>query len=1192
MRNTSIKTYPLDPYRLPLYGQRLIEASAGTGKTHTIALLYLRLLLGIGQKNAFSRPLSTEEILVVTFTEAATDELRSRIRYNIHQMRIACIRDGIGFDENSIYRTLLSSILDKNLSAKWLLAAEHQIDKAAIYTIHGFCQHMLVQYAFESGTLFEQSIIKDEVALQQQACADFWRSKCYPLDYSISKIIVEEWRDPEALLVEIKPYLQGDIPTFINKPIKPQSIKQRHKKLIDKIKKVKKLWLLNSTILLNVISNSSVNKRYYSRRNLPIWLAAVTRWALEETVNYKTPKELVRFSQSELFNNTFTGNVPEHRVFIAIDNLLQQSLTLRDLFISKAIINIRQKIFQEKKRRGEIGFDDLLSCLDQALQAEGGERLARVIRNRYPVVMIDEFQDTDPQQYRIFQRIYHGHNQCGILFIGDPKQAIYAFRGADIFTYLKAKDQIKSHYTLDTNWRSSPNMIAAVDQLFGRVEHPFIFEQIPFNTVKSASTNQNLAFIHKTEKQSALNFFYLERETVSNLDYKQIMAYQCANQISEWLKGGENGTTWLYQDNIKKPVTTTDIIVLVRNRYEAAIVREALSKFNISSVFLSNQESVFATQEARDLLWILQAILSPENEYTLRCALATKLIGLSAQDIENLNRDERQWEYRVDEFTNYLSIWQKNGILPALQAMMINNKIAETLLIDHIAGERRLMDIMHLSELLQEAALQVDSIHALARWFAKKIDKPDLLLETQQIRLESDKYLLSISTIHKSKGLEFPIVWLPFSGHFLQQKLTIFHDRKNFQAYLDLTQRAESIKLANEEHLAEDLRLLYVALTRSKYHCSIGVPATGNNDINLNQSALGYLLKNGQKRNAMLSRDALSALASEYISITPIREINQSFWYPKENKTGKLSAKKFLGKIKKNWRVTSYSGLINQNAYSVPSDMGIAIAHQEPLPTVLDVIHNNKLLVQDTTSDRSVHTFPKGTTAGIFLHSLLELLPFNQHPEESWLAEQLEQAGFSVHWAPTLKIWLINIFNTPLLANGPSLSQLTPECQLNEMQFYLSVETLLSPSLLDQFVHQHDELSKHCQPLNFESVTGVLKGSIDLVFFWKGKFYLIDYKSNWLGENSLAYNQRAIKSTMIDHRYDLQYQIYTLALHRYSQTRLPNYDYQKHFGGIIYLFLRGIDIYNPGYSIYHTMPSYELIHGLDKLFNATNRCKE
>lgn len=1202
MSNKSIKTYQMDPYCLPLYGHQLIEASAGTGKTYIIALLYLRLLLGLGKKNAFSRPLNVKEILVVTFTEAATNELKLRIYHNIHQMRIACIRNGIGFDENSIFRTLLSSITNRKIAAQWLLSAERQIDEAAIYTIHAFCQRMLAHNAFESGMLFEQSIIKDECILQKQACIDFWRCNCYPLDYSIAKVIVDEWSDPETLLAEIKPYLQGDIPIFINQPTKAQSIKERHLLIIDNIKKVKELWLLNSTSFFNLISNSAVNKHSYSRYNLPCWLAIITSWAKSETIDYKIPKELTRFSQFELINKTLTGNAPKHEVFFAIDHLLKQLPTLRNLIILKAITDIRQAIIKEKKQRREIGFDDLLSHLDQALNAESGKRLADSIRNLYPVAMVDEFQDTDPQQYRIFQRIYQENNDYGLLFIGDPKQAIYAFRGADIFTYLKAKNQIKSHYTLDINWRSSSDMVAAVNQLFSRIKNPFLFEQISFNAVKSTPANQHLALIHKTRKLAALNFCYLDKKTVTTLDYQQTMACQCASQICDWLKGGENRITWLYKNNKKQPVTASDIMILVRTRREAVIIREALSKLNISSVFLSNKESVFATNEANDLLWVLKAILSPEKERTLRCALATHLIGLNAQDIEELNKNENQLEIRVEEFANYLLIWQRHGILPTLRTLMVNNRIAENLLMDNIEGERRLTDIMHLSELLQEAESQLDSEYALVRWFSRQLDRSDPFLENQQIRLESDKNLVSISTIHKSKGLEYPIVWLPFVSQFYQKKLSTFHDRDTFQTCLDLTQQEKSIRLANEERLSEDLRLLYVALTRSIYHCSVGVAylikgrhTSKNSNTDLHQSALDYLLQNGKLGNASLLYDSLNSLASKNTSITIISKIDSSPWYPKKNKQTNLLAKSFTGYIQNNWRVTSYSGLTDNNIYALSNkftagDANIEISIQNLLPKDNTTIENNITLVnaKAKVADRNVHMFPKGAAAGNFLHSILQLLPFNQDPPELLLAEKLEKAGFSKDWVPTLKMWLINIFTSTLLKNGCSLSKLEAKHQLNEMQFHLPIEKLLSSSMLDSLANKYDSLSQRCSPLNFEPVTGILNGYIDLVFYWQDKFYLLDYKSNWLGDNDLVYNQEVIQNAMINHRYDLQYQLYTLALHRYLRNCLPTYDYQKCFGGVIYLFLRGINANNPSYGIYYTMPSYELTKGLDALFSAIN----
>ncbi|WMY94787.1 MAG: exodeoxyribonuclease V subunit beta [Arsenophonus sp.] len=1198
MRNHKKKIIQLNPYNFPLYGQRLIEASAGTGKTYTIALLYLRLLLKIGKKNAFLKRLNVKEILVLTFTEAATNELRARIRHNIYQMRMACMRNGLGFSKESIYKILLVSIVDKNIAAKWLLSAEHQMDEAAIYTIHGFCKSILSYNALESRMLFRQSIIKNESVLQRQACADFWRSNCYSLEYCVSTIIADKWSGPEALLYEIKPYLQGEIPFFFNESLQSQSITQCHATIINTIKIIKKIWMLNLNDFFSLIVNSGINKRSYNRRNLLIWLDVVTRWTQSNIIDNKIPKELVRFSQSELINKTNSNNeIPQHQVFCAIDRFLEQSHTLRNIFISQAIIDVRKIIMKEKIERQEIGFDDLLDKLENVLYEKNSERLRNIIRNRYPVVMIDEYQDTDPKQNKIFKNIYDGYKYSAIFFIGDPKQAIYAFRGADIFSYIKAKNKIQAHYRLDTNWRSSSNMVEAINHLFSRVKNPFLFKEIPFHTVNSGYANQNWGLIHQKKELSALNFNYFDQDKVSITEYQKIMAYQCASQIYYWLKGGDNGTTWLYKNDQTKILTASDIMILVRNRLESKIIQKELRKFNISSVFLSNYESVFSTSEARDILWLLQAVLSPEREEILRRSLATALIGLNAQEIEELNNNDNQLEIWIREFHHYLLIWERYGILAMFRGMISNQRIAKNLLSDTINGERRLMDVMHLFELLQESESEFNNKSALICWLAEQIDKPDPLLENQQRRLENNKNFISISTIHKSKGLEYPIVWLPFICQFSEQKLAIFHERKKFQICLDLTNNPKNLKLADEERLAEDLRLLYVALTRAIYHCSVGVAPLCKKrnkqvtcDTDLHKSALGYLLQNGKKGNAALLLDALRSLVNNNIGITLTNNIHTFSSYCKKNRIVKLLAKKFSGTIDDVWKVTSYSHLKNQDVTTlsnkvIDNNLNCDLNLQTSNFNLKNYQNSNSFFCQKEESEKNVHTFPKGVIAGNFLHSILELLPFNEDPKESWLIERLEKFGFSSEWASMLKNWLINIFNARLIENDFKLSNILSEYRLNEMKFCFSIKKILHPSLLDNLAHQYDVLSKNCPPLDFEQVKGVLKGYIDLIVFWKKKFYLIDYKSNWLGENSFSYNQQEIEKSMIYHRYDLQYQLYTLAVHRYLRNRLPYYNYQKHFGGVIYLFLRGIHSQNfHDYGIYYNLPVYPFIDSLDKLF--------
>ncbi|MDX7999874.1 exodeoxyribonuclease V subunit beta [Xenorhabdus sp. Reich] len=1212
-----VQSYKLNPLTLPLYGQRLIEASAGTGKTYTIGLLYLRLLLGLGGSAAFSRPLSVEEILVVTFTTAATDELRGRIRENIHQLRLACIRKET-IVSDPIYQQLLDEIPDRESAANWLLVAERQMDEAAIYTIHSFCQRMLAHNAFESGVLFDQTLIHDESQLCKQGCADFWRRHCYPLPLPIATEISRIWSGPEALLKDISGYLHGDMPCIVDTPDSDETLFSRHQKIIEQIDAIKCQWNQAVSDLHDVIANSGVDKRSYTKKNLPNWLNKVSEWAKSPTKDYQLPKDLVRFSQSLLVEKTKKDEPPQHQLFEAIDGLYQYPLTVKDIIISKAIVEVRQSIHQEKLMRGHMGFDDLLTRLDSALQGAGGEQLALAIRQRYPVAMIDEFQDTDPQQYRIFQAIYRHQSENepskelpesqsseknGLLFIGDPKQAIYAFRGADIFTYVRARSNVSAHYTLETNWRSSVPMVRAVNKLFAQTARPFLFEQIPFINVNAAEKNHELKFSLHNEEQAALRFWLQPGEGVSKREYEQSMARQCAAQIRDWLQAGQEGQAFLHQAGKSRPVMAADITVLVRDRREASLIRNELNALKIPSVFLSNRESVFDTPEAKDLLWLLQAVLAPEKARELRSALASSLFGMSAQQIDQLNHDEMAWDRLVDEFDGYARLWRSRGILPMLRAVMVRYQIAENLLAGD-DGERRLTDVMHIGELLQEAAQKLDSEHAVARWLAQQISRPDSQSESQLMRLESDRNLVQVCTIHKSKGLEYPLVCLPFACGYKQQKQAIYHDRHHFNAYLcishDIEKQNEALALADEERLAEDLRLLYVALTRAVYHCSVGVAPLikGNKskegDTDLHFSALGYLLQKGQQGDAELLTSSLNTLIDDNIEIRLVAEAADAPWFSQSENTESLEARKFQRSIRDDWRVTSYSGLqhsssdaishagFDNNASAFGESVDVIVQSMSPK---LDIDARGEKQGEQAL-EMTPHAFPRGASAGTFLHSILEDMDFAHPPDQAWLMEKLVASGFDENWAPVLEQWIDDLLSAELNEPGMKLASVPRHHQQSEMQFYLPVDKLLHSKALDALTRRYDPLSAQCMPLGFHQVKGMLKGFIDLVFCWQDKFYVVDYKSNWLGDSSQSYTREAMAKAMIEHRYDLQYQLYTLALHRYLRHRLAHYDYRQNFGGVIYLFLRGIDKDNPGHGIYHYLPPVEFIDELDTLFSA------
>ncbi|WP_345769202.1 exodeoxyribonuclease V subunit beta [Citrobacter amalonaticus] len=1165
----------LDPLRLPLTGERLIEASAGTGKTFTIAALYLRLLLGLGGSSAFPRPLTVEELLVVTFTEAATEELRGRIRSNIHELRIACLREST---DNPLYARLLDEIDDKKQAAQWLLLAERQMDEAAVFTIHGFCQRMLSLNAFESGMLFEQQLIEDESLLRYQACADFWRRHCYPLPREIAQVVFETWKGPQALLADINRYLQGEAPVIKAPPPDDETLASRHQQIVQRINALKQQWCDAVGELEGLMEASGIDRRKFNRGNQGKWIEKISAWAQSATQSYQLPEALEKFSQRFLEDRTKEGGVvPQHPLFVAIDELLAEPLTLRDLMITRALAEIRETVAKEKRRRGELGFDDMLSRLDSALRSESGDALAAAIRTRFPVAMIDEFQDTDPQQYRIFRRIWQHQPDTALLLIGDPKQAIYAFRGADIFTYMKARSEVSAHYTLDTNWRSAPGMVNSVNRLFGLMDDAFMFREIPFQPVKYAEKNQSLRFEFYGETQPAMTMWLMEGESCGIGDYQSYMAQVCAAQIRDWLKAGLCGEAMLISGHDARPVSAADISVLVRSRQEAALVRDALTQLAIPSVYLSNRDSVFETLEAQEMLWLLQAVMAPEKENTLRSALAASMMGLNARDIDMLNGNENAWDRVVDEFVGYRQIWQKRGVMPMLRALMSARQIAENLLAT-AGGERRLTDILHISELLQEAASQLESEHALVRWLSQHILEPDSNASSQQMRLESDSHLVQIVTIHKSKGLEYPLVWLPFITNFRVQDQAFYHDRNSFEAVLDLSEADESVALAEAERLAEDLRLLYVALTRSVWHCSLGVAplvrrrGDKKGDTDVHQSALGRLLQKGEPMDAAGLRSAIDAVCDENIvcripdavSIEPLPGTVAS--------EASLNARRVQRTPGDNWRVTSYSGL-QQRGHGIAQDL---------MPRLdIDATGVGEVVEEP---ELTPHQFPRGASPGTFLHSLFEDLDFTQPVEAAWVQEKLELGGYDADWEPVITAWVTAILHAPLNETGVSLSQLSAREKQVEMEFYLPISQPLIAENLDALIRQFDPLSAGCPPLEFTQVRGMLKGFIDLVFRHNGRYYLLDYKSNWLGENSAAYTPEAMAAAMQAHRYDLQYQLYTLALHRYLRHRIADYDYERHFGGVIYLFLRGVDSKQPQQGIYTTRPAGELITRMDEMF--------
>ncbi|MFQ2589039.1 exodeoxyribonuclease V subunit beta [Aeromonas caviae] len=1183
---------PLNPLRFPLYGERLIEASAGTGKTYTIAGLYLRLLLGhgpvieqageeggdAGQPCAHERPLSVTEILVVTFTEAATAELRGRIRARIHEARLAFMR---GHSTDILLAQLLAEVEDHDLAARRLLAAERQMDEAAVFTIHGFCQRMLRQNAFESGALFETEFLTDDSRLRLQAVSDYWRAEFYPVDQPLARAVRRLWPSPAALLREMGSWLDND-ELEIRPVAGDETLVARHSAAMARIGAVKAGWLAQTDEIRRQ-TEGQISR--YTGKNYEGWLAKIGDWAQDETSGYVLPKELERFGLQALEENLKKGGtVPTLPLFGEIDALLASRPGIRDLVLQRAARVVRSRMQESKRQAHQLSFDDLLRDLDGALGSGLGERLCERIRATYRVAMIDEFQDTDPQQYRIFHRLYGGHQDTALLMIGDPKQAIYGFRGADIFTYIQARRNVSAHYTLGRNWRSSRALVAAVNGLFERAKDPFIYEaDIPFLPVEAQGKSRALLI----EGQSApvLHCWQLTGQPTFNKgEYQSRMARATAAEIHRLLTLAREGKAMLGSE----PVRAGDIAVLVRTGAEGKLVQQELARLAIASVYLSNRESVLAQVEAREILLILHACQNPSDERSLRAALATGLFDLDARALDALASDERAWESAVQEFMGYRAVWHRHGVLAMLRALMHGRNLAASLLASPY-GERRLTNFLHLGELLQQASGELDGEYALLRWLGEAVSQPNGQDGEQILRLESERKLVQIVTIHKSKGLEYPLVFLPFICSHRAADTPLFHEtgEAGNRTVLDLTGAEESLAEADKERLAEDLRLLYVALTRGVYATWLGLApvrsgAGKSEKTDLHRTAIGYLLQKGEEGDAGTLATALTDLAQALPGVAVGEpSLTRPAPLPAEaEKPGEPTVRAFQGQLERDWWISSYSGLAAQG-----NGHGKGVLANPGFDD--EVATEAAVTVQEEEAPApSIFTFPKGARPGTLLHSLFETIDFEHAKGESLaqhIAALLTQEGFDEGWAPVLQQQVEAVLDTPLetgLGDPVRLRDLAPERKQVELEFFLPMGRVTAPALT-ALCQQHDPLSRDGKPLGFATVQGMLKGFIDLVFEWQGRWYLLDYKSNHLGMSPADYGRPALERAMVEHRYDLQYQLYSLALHRLLALRLPGYDFDRHFGGVFYLFLRGM----PQGGIFHARPSRELVLGLDELFS-------
>lgn len=1181
---------------MPLAGARLIEASAGTGKTYAISNLYLRHVLEGAPVNA---------ILVVTFTNAATEELRGRIRLRLHETLrlLESAQDALHADlRDEFLLALLAqhqalSLSEQSQQRERVRLAVRCMDEAAIYTIHGFCQRALTDHAFNSGQPFEMQLINDDDKLWQEALKDWWRRNTYGLDVqrlgllsrvfpSAGTLISMQRAMREARDIRILPAVQG---RFAEQFVRWESLREPLQALAQH-------WDMRREALCGILMSSRDLSRAkdtpYSPARLADALSVLDTYFRSDDL-LRVPEELQRLSCAALLEGSTLkarGKDPAlqdpffRECQSIVDSIATILTDMKMLALNEASTEARAQVETVKTATRSLSFSDQLTRLHDALQGSQGAALGQVLRESFPVAMIDEFQDTDALQYSIFRSIYlppaphEDPARVSLTMIGDPKQAIYSFRGGDIFAYAMARHDVGSRlYTLDTNWRSTPALIAAVNAVFEHRDEPFIqSDAITFQSVKPAD-KPHAPLREGGRDCPPMTLWQIgpndEGRTRSKGDATRRISAAVADEIARLLAGGKAGEVTLGE----RAVVPGDIAVLVREAAQGRVVREALLSRGIHAV-TAGRDNVYKSEEALALALLLRGIVHSSDRTALRGALSSALLGMDYVELARVSDDQHAWLAWTQQLRTLQEQWQQRGFMAMFHVLLQALRVGPTLAALPYA-ERRLTNLLHLGELLQQGARACPGQEALLSWFDEQIAQP--LDQEGELRLESDEALVKIVTIHASKGLEYPIVFAPFLWSARPRTAggaetgIVFHDAAGAPCLVFGSEIQETqLALADRERLAEDVRLAYVALTRAR--ASLYVVWGLVNHANAAASALAWLLHPLQTpadlalvpaKVALEHEDvaralhALEAARPDAIRIRPLPgpgTASQAAQTPVSLR--KLQSARFSGRIASDWRISSFSSLTRD--VHQPASTGRREASVDP------ILH-----------------FAAGSHVGLFLHEILEHLDFQADLRSQAIdlnARFAPRYGFdAAAQQETLVTWIAHIVRTPLNDSGMHLGAVPQAKRLNELEFDFAIDKVHVPALnalLDEYA------GEALQPLGVEDFRGMITGVIDLVFEYDGRFYIADYKSNLLGSSLADYAPERLRRAMRERRYDLQYLLYILALHRYLQQRLPDYDYARHMGGALYLFLRALRPGNgPGCGVFSDLPPQSVVDRLNTL---------
>jgi exodeoxyribonuclease V beta subunit len=1156
----------------------LLEASAGTGKTYALARIFLRLVA--------ERDVEVGKILTVTFTTAATEELRDRVRSLLVEAYETLIEPPKQNEEPVFHRLRNLDDVPVEECIRRIRLAITCFDEAIISTIHGFCHRVLSENSFETQSLFESELNKASRDMVKEGVEEYWREVFATANPIVSAAASTKNIKPEQMVdfFDSLPRTQDYILGFS----RDSEFQMAKDQLLEGFEQLKMAWLSGQQEYADYVSNCLSRPDARAKTQLARHTRILNQCLVKGEVSPAGIEILNEMRRTKLRAKTEYSDK-------CIPAFAQEAesfcLVLESFCMAVRVDCVRfleKKMSQWKAKRGVVFFDDLLSLTANAVKSESedGTSLRATLRDSFDAALIDEFQDTDPVQFEIFSRLFGHEGKHWLYLIGDPKQSIYRFRGADLEAYFDfAKKTNAQKYSLDTNFRTVTPLVESVNAFFEKSDKPFLHEELSFTPVnpdKKGSADSSKMFMGGNKPAFVIRELEWEKDKEPSIEVaKTAIRADMANEIEYLLSEGTIGD---------RKVRPKDIAVLVRSNPDARKVWQYFRKRGLPAVVFTDV-SLFDSQEAKEILWVLEGIVNARNERAIKRALATGLLGMTSSDFQLWQDNPEKWDEWVGTFRECHENWRKKGVYVALhQLFRSTNSIPKNL--RRPDGERRVTNFLHLAEVLHRATSSNPlSPPSLLVWFRTRIEQKDTSDDEYQLRLESQSESIRILTVHKSKGLEYPIVFLPgLSFTFGGYRDDFKYHREDGKLVVDLKSSAseDAKRKGSEEEEQEDARVLYVALTRSAsrcyiYHAPVKISAKARvpAQVRMMRSWATERHDSGTVGNSLENQSSawVNALGgrAEYILFAANQQKKSNFENVETNATSltELQAETWdqNRKIPDAKIVESFSGISKQVGFD-GRDLDSSEEEQG----------QQENFVGEEKSP--IFKFPAGANAGNFMHDVFEHLNFSDPSSwEEFISNKLKDHQFdSRQWTPAIHDMVKQVMETEL-EQGLCLNLLKKSDRLEEMEFHFPVSSGFLPDLA-KHVPEHSKFKKYLDRISADEFRGIegdgyLKGLIDLTFRKDGRHYILDWKSNKLNGTSEGFGPKEIESEMLTHHYVLQYHIYTVALHRFLRSRMKGYSYEKNFGGIYYLFVRGMKK-GSNRGIFYDLPDLETVQALEK----------